>query len=171
MATGYFDTTSDGFTLRVFYEERSGVLTITDMKLKSDTYARTWFPGGTIKINGQTVLQMSYSSPATHNWYFYSVPSDFVEMGVGSGVPLPVSSKKITSGKAEIEVDITLYRDSSTSARPKLQNVVTVNVLSGFCYVGDGANAEAHMIYVGNGSDWDQYIPYIGNGTSWDMCS
>lgn len=48
--------------------------------------------------------------------------------------------------------------------------LVTVDVLSGLMYVGDGEDWAAYEPYVGNGESWDLCTPYVGDGTTWGQC-
>ena len=175
MASKYLEiksTSSYGFTIRIFYEEKLGVVTLTDMQLQSTKYNGTWFMGGTISINDELMLEMSYNNPATHAFSFYSVGETFVNVQtINSGKPLPISSKRIVNAsKATISADIRLYRDSSTG-KPTLVGSTDVPVAIGFVYIDNGSKFEPYEIYIDNGTSWDRYIAYIDNGTGWDQCN
>lgn len=158
----YFDVTNAGFTLRVYYEEKLGVVTITDVRLQSQVYGGTWFPGGTIRVNDIPVLTMSYNAPATHSFYFFSIGEDFVQ----SSPKVSGSSEKILANKATLSVDVTLYRNSNTD-KIKLSGSVTIDLSAGVVYIG----RKAYMPHIFNGESWVAYGAYKGNGATFDMFS
>ena len=171
MASGYFDTPAvSGFTWRTYYEEKAGVITITDVKLQSKTYTGTWYPGGKITINGKTVLEMDYNNPATHAFNFSAAGDSFISWQVLTGESLPVSSERILTQQAEIAVEVMLYRNSS-SAKPSLSGSFSINVENGLIYLDDGKTVSAYQICIDNGSSWDTFAPQIANGSSWDLYS
>lgn len=169
----YFETnTANGFTARIYYEEENGVISITDIQIQSKTYGGpTWYLGGEIKIDGTTVLSMSYKNPATHAVNVFSAGESWIPIQVVNGTALPVSSGLIV-GKTSVDitVNIELYRDGS-SPTPDLSGSVTVSVSAGFVYIDSGSGFEAYECYIDNGTSWDRYIPYVDNGSSWDMCN
>lgn len=161
----YFDVSGNGFTLRIFYEVKLGVVTITAIQLQSTEYKGTFYPGGTIRVNDVPVLAMSYNSPATHSFYFLSAGETFVSMDTHFGAEPPVSSGKILANKATISVEVTLWRDSDT--RFYLSGSEDVDMNAGVVHIGD----KAYMPYIANGASWDAYGAYKGNGASFDMFS
>lgn len=167
----YFDTTPvSGFTLRVHYEENLGVVTITNVQMRSTVYGGTWWPGGTIKVNGETVLTMRYTGTATHYFYIYSAGDAFVDIEKQSGVALPVASVQILKESTEITVDVELYRTDGTKITG-ISGTETVRLTAGLVYIDTGSGFERYLVYVDNGTGWDHCIPYIDDGTSWVMCS
>lgn len=179
MKSGYFDVKSDanyGFTIRIHYEESIGVVSITDIQLQTTVYGggsqNGWFIDGTIKVGDQTVLDMDFNNPATHVFNVFGASDVWKSIApINSGTTLPVVATAILDkASAEISVDITLYRDSST-IKPKLSGSATIELSTGFVYIDNGDGYEPYMAYIDNGTSWDRYIPYIDNGTSWDICS
>ena len=165
----YFDVSSSGFTLRVFYEVNQGVVSIVDLQMQSLTFRGTWFPGGTISVNGVPVITMDYNVPATHKVEFPGVGETFrkvVPTNTGDGTELPVHSEQILTGKATIEVALVLYRDADTN-KQRLSGSKTIDVDFGLVHIGD----KAFMPYIDNGTDWDPFCPQIANGSSWDIFS
>ena len=166
----YFDAaTVSGFTLRIFYEEKLGIVSITDIQLKSTNYTGHWYPGGTISVNGVPVLTMDFNSPATHSFSIWQVGDTFVPIRVQSGASLPVSSERILAGTTTISVDVRMYRDGSTTT-PRFSGSVTIDLTAGAVYVDTGSGFERYLVYVDNGTGWDHCIPYIDDGTSWNLC-
>lgn len=172
----YFDTsTVSGFTVRVHYEERLGVVTITNIQLQSTLYGGgstgKWWPGGTIKVNGETVLTMDFNSPATHYFPISANGDTFADIVVSSGVALPVSSVQIFAESAEITVNVTLWRSSDRIAIYDITGAETVNLTVGLVYIDTGDALEPHLAYIDNGTGWDLCVPYSDNGTEWELCT
>lgn len=168
----YFDTsTTKDFTIRVHYDDSTpGYITITNVQLQSKTYNSKWFPKGAIKINGETVLNMDYKSPATHVFNVTKTGETWYDMGVANtgGVPLPVTNaSKITTSSTTIEITAQLYRDGS-SPTPTLTGSIEVDLLLGVIYIDNGSGWDMYEIYIDNGTSWDRYQAYIDNGTSWE---
>lgn len=174
MATAYFDVanTSDrGFTLRFHYETSAGYIKINNIQLQSTIYNNKWFPKGTIKINGETVLEMSYKSPATHMFTVGVVGETWYDIQKQTGAALPVSNAtKITTASAQIEVDIELYRDSNSTI-PKFSGTETVKLLSGLVYIANGSSFDAYEVYIANGTTFERYMPYIADGSQFVLCN
>lgn len=169
----YFDTAAvNGFVLRIHYDDSvKGFISITKVQLQSASYTGNWFPSGTIKINGETVLTMSNISPATHYFYVGAYGTQWYDMAVSgsNGVALPVSnSKKITASKAVIEIEVKLYRDAN-SAQPSLTASETVNLTSGLVYIANGSSFDAYEVWIANGTEYERYEPCIANGTAWEL--
>lgn len=170
----YFDTnTSKDFTIRVHYDNSTpGYITITNVQLQSLTYGSKWFPKGSITINGETVLTMDYTAPATHVFNVTAAGDTWYDIAVANtgGVALPVSnSTEITASTTTIAITVQLYRSSDGNSA-NLSGSETVELLSGLVYIGNGSSFDAYQAYIDNGSSWDRYIPYIDNGSSWDPC-
>lgn len=148
MASSYFDTnTKSGFTMRVFWEEKNGTVTPTDLRVRSTVYGGKWFPGGTIKIDGITALTMDYSSPATHSFHVYGVGEDWLEVSGDK----PASVGPITDkAKATITVEVELYRDSSTS-KPKLTGSAEIPLTTGLVRVKTAGGVKRCRAYVVQG--------------------
>ena len=136
MATKFFDTPEvNGFTLRTCYEESGGIVTITDIQLRSRVFGGPgWYPGGEITVNGTEVLQMQYISPVTHLFNIGSAGENFVSAKTLSGPSFPVSTARLTAKKAEISVQVRLYRDQNT-AKPALAGTVEIPLTAGFVHV------------------------------------
>ena len=168
----YFDVANKsdrGFTLRFHYDDsQPGYISIENIQLQSTIYNSKWFPKGTIKINGETVLTMDYKSPATHMFTVGVVGETWYDIQKQTGAALPVSNAtKITASTAVIEIDMTLYRDSSSTV-PSFSGSIEVDLLLGVVYIDNGSGWDMYEIYIDNGTSWDRYQAYIDNGTSWD---
>lgn len=174
MASNFYTKAVNGFTLRVYYEQKGGKITITDVKLRSQTYKGTWYPGGKITVNGVTVLEMNYNSPATHAFNFYSAGDSFISWQVLTGQSLPVTSQKIQTENAEIKVEVTLYRDSSTaktslsgSANVTMETTEEEEEETGLIYLDDGQTVSGYVLCIDNGSSWGEYAAQVDNGSAY----
>lgn len=152
MKTGYFDFESaSGFTLRLNWKEENGVVTLiapTGIQLRSREYSGpTWYPKGTISVNGKPLLEMDYASPATHAFSLYSASDVFVDIETLSGKSLPVSTEKITAEKAVITVDVELYRNGS-SPKPRFTGSAEIKLLSGLVRIQTTNGPKRHRAYV-----------------------
>lgn len=170
----YFDSiTSRDFTIRVHYDNsRAGYISITNVQLQSLTYNSKWFPKGTLKINGETVLTMDYISPSTHVFNVTKNGETWYDMSVANtnGVPLPVSNAtKITTSTASVELTVQLYRDGS-SPTPTLTGSETVSLLSSLVYIGNGTSFDAYEVWIANGSKFERYEPYVADGSKFVPC-
>lgn len=170
----YFDVanTSDrGFTLRFHYETSAGYIKINNIQLQSLNYNGKWFPKGTIKINGEIVLEMSYMSPATHMFTVGKSGETWYDIQKQTGAALPVSNAtKITTASALIEVDIELYRNSNSTI-PKFSGAETVKLLSGLVYIANGSSFDAYEVWIANGTKFERYEPYVADGSKFVLCS
>lgn len=130
--SGYFDITGDrGFTVRIHWAETYDILTnkstlsITSMQFQSITWSYTWFPGGTISVDGTVVKEMSYIGHATHmfnatansNWHEVKRANAGYH---GGDDPYPWSAGEFTHNadgtkSVTFSVDLKLY---STMDRP-----------------------------------------------------
>ena len=170
----YFDVANKsdrGFTLRFHYDDsQPGYISIENIQLQSTIYNNKWFPQGTIKINGETVLTMSYKSPATHMFTVSKVGTDWYDISVQSGTALPVSNAtKITESTAVIEIDMTLYRDSSSTV-PSFEGEEAVKVISGLVYIANGSSFDAYEVWIANGTKFEQYEVYVADGSKFVLC-
>lgn len=172
----YFDVANSndrGFTLRIHFEiSEPGFVTITNIQLQSTTYSGNWFPGGTIKINGETVLTMDTMSPATHIFRVATIGEEWRDIAVADsrGTALPVSnSTKITASTTEIEVSCRMYRDSNTT-QPNFSESKTVNLNSGLVYIANGSSFEAYEVWIANGTKFERYEPYVADGSKFVPC-
>ena len=149
MASGYFDSeTVNGFTLRTFWEEKNGVLTVPNVQLRSKEYTGpTWYPKGEIAVNGVPILKMDYANPATHAFSVYAAGDTFLDIEVLSGQTLPVSSEVIKTGKAVITVNVELYRNSSTS-KPVLTGSAEIRLTAGTVRVQTAGGVKRHRVSV-----------------------
>lgn len=171
----YFDTsTVTGSTIRIHYEEDLGVVTITNIQLQSKTFgggtSYAWWPGGTIKVNGEPVLTMDYRGTATHYFPVYGAGDSFIDIQAQNGVWESVSSSQIFSESTEITVDITLYRTDGRYIYDLIGSE-SVNLTVGLVYIDTGSGLEPALAYIDNGIDWELCIPYIDNGTEWELCT
>jgi hypothetical protein len=171
----YFDTdTSRDFTMRVHYDNSTpGYITIQKVQLQSKTYNNKWFPKGTIKINGETVLNMDYANPATHVINVGTPGETWYDMTVANpnGIPLPVSNPtKITASSVRVEISVQLYRDGS-SPTPNLTGAETVYMSAGLVYIANGSKFEAYEVWIANGSKFERYEPYVADGSKFVLCS
>ncbi len=168
----YFDTsTVSGFTIRVYYEEDLGIVTITELQVQSTLYTGQWYLYGTIKVNGETVLTMGGDDKSTYSidnigagstwWPAYEL--------VSKEFP-PVSSAQIFAASTDITVDIDLHRINSDLNINDITGSATVSLTAGVVYTDNGSGFDVYQCYIDNGTDWDIYIPYIDNGTGWDQC-
>lgn len=167
----YFDTsTVSGFTIRVYYEENLGIVTITDLQLQSTVYTGQWYVYGTIKVNGETVLTMGddstysidYIGAGSTWWPVYELTSrEFT----------PVSSAQIFAASTTIAVDIDLHRITGDANVNGVTGSTTVSLTAGVVYIDNGSGFDAYQVYIDNGTSWDRYVPYVDNGSGWGMCS
>ncbi len=116
MASGvssYFDLAgSKGITLRIYYQEtydittNASTLAITDVQIYSATYKGiVYYPNGTIKIGGTTVVTMdSYSG--THSIYVGAVNTWYSISGSWGSLS-GIAHSSDGSGSATIAVDVT----------------------------------------------------------------
>lgn len=120
--SGTFNAASSSFTAQVSWSETydaSGnysIISITGIKIKSSTYAGTWYPGGSISVDGTNIYTMDYNSPATHK---VNLTADSAWCGVtaSSGQSFPWTSSKITHNSdgtksVTFYFGITLYRQT-----------------------------------------------------------
>lgn len=70
--SGSFTFSGGGFTFRLNWSEdydvgnNTSIVQIDSMEVMSSSYIGTWYPCGTVKINGETVCDLNYYSPSTH---------------------------------------------------------------------------------------------------------
>lgn len=168
--SGYFDIPSEsgGFTWRTYYEESGGRVSITNVNLQSRTFTGpTWYPGGKIAVNGETVLNMSYDSPATHAFNVFGASDTFVGCQVlSAGQAFPVISGPVVTGKAEITVDVELYRNADTS-KHKVSGSFTIDVASVLAMIHDGAEFLQKQAVASDGTAFKKYRPIIHDGATW----
>lgn len=182
--SSYFDLSGDnGFSARVFYSEQydsstgKRVVSITGISFQSTIYGGTWYPGGTVKVDGETVLTMDYNDPATHLVTISSAGDTWWSSGgMYETDDFPYSSGEISSEddgtkSVTITVDITLYRNSS-SVKATVSGSATIQLTTvplSCAYIGSGSAHVAYEAYIGNGTSFDVYDLYVGNGTGWDI--
>lgn len=145
--SGYFDIAgSHGFSIRIEWSEEYNIqtntssLSITSVKIQSTQYARAWFPDGTISVDGNVVKTMENSGYATHAVYL-AANDNWVELyspnpGVHGEDGFPWSAGEIShnadgSKNVTFSVDLSFWRDSTTTASPKItgSNVVTLTTI------------------------------------------
>lgn len=125
--SGYFDVAgTENFTGRFFYSEEYDKLSgkrkvsITGISIQSTVYGGTWWPGGTVAVEGETLCTMSYEGKTTHivsvgaseKWHEVAA----VDMW---GLYFPWESSEIASNadgskSVTFDVDVKLWRNSSS---------------------------------------------------------
>ena len=165
---------NDGFTMRIVYTESLGVIRITTIQFNctSANYSGTYYPGGTISIDGEVILEMDYTASATHAFSTGYAGTTFVDMySIGNATdPTKLPAKKITNkANVAIEVNVELYR-SGISNKPKFINSTDVPLTIGLVYIDDGTGFAPYEVYVDDGERWVRCIPYVDDGTQWVLC-
>ena len=90
---------SDNFTAKITWSEtydtaaNTSVVSV-NLSINSKTYGGTYYPKGTIKVNGGTVVTMDYYSPATHR-VTVSAGSTYYAVQAQSGKAPPWASSAI----------------------------------------------------------------------------
>lgn len=161
-----------GFAMRIFYGERLGVITVTNIHLQSTVYgAGTVFPGGEIKVDGETILTMDYNSPATHAFSVWGPSASWLEIEtMGGGTPFPVSSKAITNKtNVTLSANILLYK-SGMSARPELSGSVSVPLTLGLVYIKDDEDHKPYEVDIHDGTEFKRHLQYVHDGNDWTLC-
>lgn len=99
MATGKngtFDLTMDNsFVVRIAWSEvydaiaNMSILNSIRAYLYSDTWTGSWYPQGTISVDGKVVVTMSYATPASHktNGSIYKKYAEIIKYGNGAAPP------------------------------------------------------------------------------------
>ena len=174
MASKYFDIADGryGMTMRFYYEESLGVVTITNIQLQSIEYTGPyWYPNGTIKVGDQDIFSMNYYTP-THVFDVRNASEEWRNIrAFSTGTELPVTSTAILDANTtEITVDIGLFRDSDLDIHPNIRGSIKINLTGGLVYIDNGSGFEPCEVYIDNGESWDRCVLYIDNGTSWDLC-
>jgi hypothetical protein len=136
---GHFDIAGDyGFTGRFFYaetyDEKTGnrTVSITGISIQSKTYGSTWYPGGPVAVDGETLFAMDYNDPAT-NWVTIGEAGDqWYKVGGRTVAAFPWASEELKSNpdgskNVTFTVDLTLYRNSS-SPKPTISGNFTVEL-------------------------------------------
>lgn len=184
--SGYFDIPgTENFTGRFFYSEEYDKLTgnrivsITGISIQSTVYGGTWWPGGTVSVEGETLCTMSYEGTSTHMvtvdaseiWYSISAIAD-------RGGEFPWVSSEITSNpdgskSVTFDVAVKLWRNSSspTVSISGSYIVELSNVPLGLVYIGTAAGSGMYQGFIDTGTDWVQVVPYIDVGTDYVVCS
>ena len=139
--SGYFDIAGDrGFTVRIHWAEEyeittnKSTLNITSMQVQSTTWSYTWFPGGTISVDGTVVKEMSYMGYATHmvsatansNWHEVKRAN----AGVHGADPYPWAAGEFTHNadgtkSVTFSVDLKLYGEPFSDGTAKPMPIVT----------------------------------------------
>lgn len=168
--TGYFDTpkSEGGFVWRTHYTESGGVVSITNIQLQSNTYkGPAWFPLGQIAVNDVTILQMDYNDSATHAFTVEAASEAFIDIETLSGQALPVSSQRITTGKAEITVSMELYRSSDGTHSYNIEGSTVIDVASILAMVHDGEEFTQKQPVIKHDAGAKNYRPVVYNGAEW----
>lgn len=189
MASGTIELHSTGTTgtdlrdinLRIGWSEtpnaadNSSTVAITSCQYSSTVYGGTWYPNGTIKINGQTVVKME-NAPATHSFVTSANGKWYDIAAHRTGTLPPWTSGSIAhnadgSKSVAIQVDIVLWQsDEIPQAKFSGSQTVTLDKLSGtggLVSIGNGSGWDDYRAYIDNGTGWDPYVPYIDTGTGW----
>lgn len=190
--SGYFDIAgSNGFTLRIHWAETYDILTnksnlsITSMQFQSTTWAYTWYPGGTISVDGTVVKEMSYIGHATHTFSATANETWHEVVRANEGYhggkdPYPWSAGEFTHNadgtkSVTFSVDLKLY---SASGRPTpsingtytiaLTTIPRVSTLT----VGNGTLGKAQTIKVTQqSSSFTHTITYTCGSASSTICT
>lgn len=125
--SGYFDVAgTENFTGRFHYGEEYDKATgkrkvsITGISIQSTVYGGTWWPGGTVAVEGETLGTMTYEGVTTHMvtvnaseiWYGISAIAD--RGGEFPWVSSEIESNPDGSKSVTFDVDIKLWRNSSS---------------------------------------------------------
>lgn len=173
-----FDLSGDnlGMNGRIFYEEQydpktgKHTLSITGISIQSPTYGQTWYPHGSIAVNGEVVGEMDNTAPASHQvsitagsgWHTVTLTTE----GRYNGFPdFPWVSSEFKGNQATISVSIIMYRNSSTP-RSTIQGSVTIDLTAvqvGGCHRIGG---ELYRAYIGTGAGAALYDVYIGDSNN-----
>ena len=167
--TGYFDTPEvSGFVWRTHFQESGGIVSVTNLQLQSNEYTGpTWYPKGDISVNGVKILEMDYNNNATHAFSIYSASDTFADVETLSGQALPVSSQRITTGKAEITVSMELYRSSDGKHVYGIEGNTSIDVASILAMVHDGEEFTQKQPVIKHDAGAKNYRPVVHNGAEW----
>lgn len=190
--SGSFTTTSGYFTVQVNWSEtydtvaNTSVVTIDSVKVKSSNwYGVAYYPAGTIKINGTTVVTMS-SVMGTHNVYI-AAQNTYYHLKPADGTVLTVSSDAIShssDGTKSIAIEVsfkayttsgkygsgwgvdgsqTITLTSIDRAAPTIGLTVTpVSSTSLTIKATSNVNADIWQYSLDGGSTWTQYSTTAG---------
>ncbi len=176
-----------GFSMRIDWEETydsAANVSVVSTKayLKSTTYSGIWFPGGTISINGATVVTMSYTGTATHKTAG-SVLNNYSEItyanGLTAGAP-PWTSGEIahnSDGSKRVVIavnDFAVYRADGTTLDlgSGSATIDLTKINTGIACIGpDGAPYQPYVYNAATGA-WELVAPFIYNAatSTWDAC-
>jgi hypothetical protein len=121
------------------YDESTGkhVLTFDAIKIQSSTWGKTWYPHGSIAVDGAVVGTMDNSNPASHSvsltagsgWHTVTRTYEGVVNGFKA---FPWKSEEITSEPdgtktVTVVVDFLLYRDSN-APRPSFKGTFSLEL-------------------------------------------
>lgn len=123
--SGYFDLAgTENFTGRFFYSEEyekstgKRKVSITGISIQSTVYGGTWYPGGTVAVEGETLCTMEYEGKVTHQ-VSVGASEDWKEVTAVDmwGLYFPWTSGEIASeadGSKSVtfDVDIKLWRST-----------------------------------------------------------
>ena len=174
------------FTARIFYSEQydkatgKHIVGITGISIRSTEFGHSWYPHGTIAIDGAVVGTMDNSNPASHTvsltagsgWHVVNLTTEgryngFKDFPWDSG---EIRSNPDGTKTVEIVVDFLLYRDSS-APRPSFKGFFSVELTptpAGLAYIDTGAENMPCQICIDNGGAFDRYMAYADNGSAWD---
>lgn len=171
--TGYFDTPEvSGFTWRTHWAEKNGVVSVTNLQIRSRLYqGPAWYPKGEIAVNGVPILQMDNgSSTITHVFNVGGAGETWVDITVRNGQALPVSSGVLSSGKAVIAVNVSLYRDSSAE-QPVLTGSAEIPLTNGLVQIMTADGVKPHRLYVIQGGKPVPAAVVVKHGGSIKYCT
>lgn len=170
--SGYFDlpgTAGYGFTGRFFYSEEydklSGKRKVsnTGISIQSTVYGGTWYPGGTVAVEGETLGTMTYEGVTTHmvtvnaGEVWYSVDAIADQGGEFPWVSGEIESNPDGSKSVTFDVDLTLYRNSS-SPKVSIRGSVTIDLTK----LNFGPRA-----FVRRGGAFVEVYPRVKRGGAW----
>jgi hypothetical protein len=193
--TGHFDISGENeLTLRVFYseeyDEKSGirVVSVTGMSLQSTKYPGTWWPDGTIAIEGKTVYTMTWISPTTHTvtvshypdttgWYSINPVKDSGAFPNNENA-YPWASgelKEASDGSKSVTFTVNVvFRNSQghpASAVSGSHVVKLTRIDRGLIHIDNGTELIPCTIHIDTGTGWVQVIPCIDTGSKWVICA
>lgn len=183
--SGYFDIVgTEKFTGRFFYSEEydktngKRVVKITGISIQSTVYGGTWYPGGTVEMDGEVLQTMTYEGRTTHtvsvgasaNWHNVSALG---EDGAFPWVSSEITSNTDGSRSVTFTIDLTLWRATdSWKIYIKGSHVVELsNVPVGLVYIDNGDSYDMCQAFIDTGTEWVQLIPYMDTGSEYVICS
>lgn len=178
MNTGYFEFSTAqhlGFTIRILYEERYGVITIPadGILLRSTVYGGYyWYPHGEIKVGDEVILSMNHYAPATHQFSFGAPSDDWIPIeAIHDGVKLPVSATAIrNTTQVTMSADLLLYHPE-VAGTPMLNGSTIIDLTTGFTYIrNETLTPEPYSPYVWTNGKWEPHMTCVREGDEYTIC-